>query len=186
MLIFKCSKCGQEASPGKNYDSSQYYKCSSCQSSNYVEIFPAIRNEVEKGERPEAAMNEESTCFKHSANIAVAACESCGVYMCRLCDLEIEGRHICPDCLKNKPPKLKTTTQKTFLYDNLVLHLTILPVCFWPSFIITAPCVLIMSIIYWNKVDTPYKRNHWRFILAFILGLIEVFIIAAVIISIFK
>ena len=185
MLIFKCSKCGQESSPGKNYDSSLFYKCSSCKSRNYVEIFPAVRNEIQKGERPEAAMNEESTCFKHSANIAVAACDTCGVYMCKLCDLEIEGRHLCPDCLKNKPPELKTTTQKTMLYDELALHLTVFPVLFYPAFVITAPTAVVMSILYWNKVNTPYKRNRWRFVVAFILGLLEIFAIAAFFINVF-
>lgn len=185
MLIFKCSKCGQESSPGKNYDSSLFYKCSSCKSRNYVELFPAVKNEIQKGERPEAALNEESTCFKHSANIAVAACDSCGVYMCKLCDLEIEDKHICPDCLKNKPPKLKTTTQKTLLYDELALHLTIVPFIFIYAFIITAPMAVVMSILYWNKVDTPYERSHWRFIVAFTLGLLEIFAIAAIIINIF-
>ena len=182
MLIFKCSKCGQESSPGKNYDSSLFYKCSSCKSRNYVEIFPAIRNEIQKGERPEAAMNEESTCFKHSTNIAVAACESCGVYMCKLCDLEIEGRHLCPDCLKNKPPELKTTTQKTILYDELALHLTTIPlIIFGYVLIITAPIAVVMSIVCWNKVNTPYKRSRWRFVVAFILGLIEISVIAVAI-----
>jgi DNA-directed RNA polymerase subunit RPC12/RpoP len=183
MLIYKCSKCGKESFPRENYNSDLFYKCS-CDSKNYVEVFPAILAKVAQGEKPEVALNEESTCFKHSENVAVAACDYCGVYMCNLCDLEIEGKHMCSECLKHKTEDFKTTRQKAFLYDELALHLTILPILFVYAFLITAPTALIMSITCFNKVDTPYKRGKWRFIVAFILGLIEVFAIAGIIISI--
>jgi hypothetical protein len=184
MLTFKCSKCGAESTPGENYDSSSFRKCS-CGSRSYSEVFPAIKNELQKGERPELALNEEATCFMHAANIAVAACDYCGVYMCKLCDLEIENHHICPNCLKEKPKKLKTATQKTFLYDDLAIHLTVLPFLFFSyAFLITAPMAVGICLFCRNKINTPYKRSRWRFNLALILGCLEVFGLAALIYSI--
>lgn len=183
MLIFKCSKCGQETTPGEKYDGSSFRKCL-CGSKSCYEVFPAIRNELQKGERPELALAEESTCFMHAANIAVAACDYCGVYMCKLCDLEIEDHHICPNCLKEKPKKLKTATRKTFLYDELALHLVIFPIILFYVFAITAPLAVGMSIVCWNKIHTPYKRSKWRFVLAIILGILEIFGIGAFIYAI--
>ena len=186
MFIYQCSKCGQESVPGENFDSSQFHLCSSCGTREYTEVFPAIRDEIQKGERPETALGEEATCFNHPNNVAVTSCESCGMYLCKLCDLEIEGRHLCSNCLANGPQKLKTTVQKTFLYDELALHLTLFPILFYLAFVIAAPAALVMSIVCWHKVETPYKRNRWRFVAAFILGLIEVFAIAGVVISLTK
>ena len=186
MFIYKCSKCGHENPQGRNAGSNQFHLCSSCGSREYTKVFPAIKNELKKGERPEAALGEEATCFNHPNNVAVASCESCGMYLCKLCDLEIEGAHLCPNCLTSGPQKLRTTVQKTFLYDDLALHLTIFPILFYLAFLVTAPSVPIMTIICWNKVKTPYKRNKWRFVVAFILGLAEVFIIAGILISVFK
>jgi hypothetical protein len=186
MFIYKCSKCGQESVPGEDFDSNRFHICSSCGSREYTEVFPAIRNEIQKGERPETALGEEATCFNHPNNVAVATCESCGMYLCKLCDLEIEGSHLCPDCLASGRKKLKTALQKTFLYDELALHLTILPILFIYAFVVTAPVALIISIVCWHKVKTPYKRNKWRFVVAFILGLAEVFAIAGIFIALAK
>jgi hypothetical protein len=37
-------------------------------------------------------------CAQHSGNAAVANCSRCGVFMCDLCRVQIDGRELCPAC----------------------------------------------------------------------------------------
>ncbi len=37
-------------------------------------------------------------CALHAGNAAVANCSRCGVFMCALCRVEIDGRELCPVC----------------------------------------------------------------------------------------
>jgi hypothetical protein len=37
-------------------------------------------------------------CAQHSGNAAVANCSRCGVFMCNLCRVQIDGRELCPAC----------------------------------------------------------------------------------------
>ncbi|HEY0782717.1 MAG TPA: hypothetical protein VGE98_09700 [Thermoanaerobaculia bacterium] len=37
-------------------------------------------------------------CARHAGNAAVAACQRCGVFMCALCRVDIDGQELCPDC----------------------------------------------------------------------------------------
>lgn len=41
----------------------------------------------------------DASCFFHAGKKAAVACETCGRFLCSLCDLEFGGRHICPPCL---------------------------------------------------------------------------------------
>ena len=184
MLSYICSKCGHENAPTNKINDFKLIKCPSCGNKNNVEIFPAILREIAKGEKPEIALSEEATCFNHPQHIAVSSCDHCGVYMCKLCDIEIEGKHVCSNCLEKPAGKLKTTKAKTFLADELALHLVTVPIIFVYAFFITSPAAVCMSIYYWNKVKTPYPRSKWRFVAAITLGLLETLGIIALIISI--
>ncbi|HYL06443.1 MAG TPA: hypothetical protein VE075_10410 [Thermoanaerobaculia bacterium] len=37
-------------------------------------------------------------CAQHAGNAAVANCSRCGVFMCGLCRVQIDGRELCPAC----------------------------------------------------------------------------------------
>lgn len=39
-----------------------------------------------------------SPCARHARNLAVAACQRCGQFMCALCRIDTEGKSYCPGC----------------------------------------------------------------------------------------
>lgn len=162
------------------------FKCPGCSSLNFAVVFPAASSGVEQGSRGELVVGEESSCFNHPEHAAVAACDECGIYLCALCDLEIEGRHLCPNCLNQGADKLTTVRDKSVLHDEIALSMAILPILIYFIMIVTAPACIIYSCVCWNKVKTPYPRNRWRFILAAILGVLEVVGIILIIVAIIQ
>jgi uncharacterized paraquat-inducible protein A len=45
---------------------------------------------------PEAA----GACANHPRNAAVTNCERCGIFICSLCELEVDGAKYCPACFE--------------------------------------------------------------------------------------
>lgn len=100
MISYKCPNCEWGKIKSNLYDSKGTFKCRSCKAVNYIEAFPALLSKVKKGERPGQVVSNESSCYTHQSNIAVSTCSHCGRYLCKLCDLELEGVHTCPECLE--------------------------------------------------------------------------------------
>ena len=46
----------------------------------------------------EAGPDGAVACAQHPGNAAVANCSRCGVFMCGLCRVHIDGRELCPAC----------------------------------------------------------------------------------------
>lgn len=57
---------------------------------------PEIRERV--GTIAEAGPEGAVPCARHAGNAAVGNCTRCGVFMCALCRIEIEGQELCPGC----------------------------------------------------------------------------------------
>ncbi len=190
MFEITCQNCRLPHQGDILPENSGIFKCLGCNSINYVTVFPAALRGIEKGERGEHVIGEEASCFKHPDHAAVVACDECGIYLCALCDLEIEGRHLCPDCLKNGKDNISTVRDKCVLHDDLALTLAVLPVLMgfflWFAVVVTAPAVVIYSCICWKKVNTPYPRNPWRFYVAIVIAALEIIAIALFIVSIAK
>jgi len=152
------------------------FQCGRCGNLQYTAVFPAVFQEAEKGNSPEKLLiDEHATCFFHSDKVASVLCDECGIFLCDLCDLFIDGKHFCPRCLKSNKGKIASLQNRTILYDSIMLLLALLPLLIIYLTIITAPVTIIGSIYFWNKVHTPYKRGKWRFILAIIISLVELF-----------
>jgi uncharacterized Zn finger protein (UPF0148 family) len=41
-----------------------------------------------------------AACAQHAGNAAVATCTRCGLFLCPLCAIEIDGRVLCPACFE--------------------------------------------------------------------------------------
>ncbi len=57
---------------------------------------PVLRERV--GRVAEAGPEGAVPCARHAGNAAVGNCSRCGVFMCNLCRIEIEGQELCPGC----------------------------------------------------------------------------------------
>ena len=80
------------------------------------------------------------------ATKAVIACESCGRFLCTLCDLEFGGRHICPNCLSagRKKGALGNYDHFRLSWSGVALTLAIVPAV---AFIGFAPFNLAFGLV---------------------------------------
>jgi hypothetical protein len=173
-----CTRCN-EPLPYELYNTSALAVCPSCGVSLQVDVFPALFREREQGQSGENIILEnESSCFFHPKKRAVVPCAECGRFLCALCDIEFNGRHLCPQCLEvgEKKRKMKSLVTQRVLYDDIALALAIFPVIFiWPT-LITAPMSLFIAIRHWRSPLSIIPRTKARFIIAIFLSGLQIFI----------
>ena len=108
---------------------------------------------------------------------AVIPCSACGRFLCALCDVEFNGRHLCPACLETgkRKRKIKNLENHRTLYDTTTLFLAILPMvfCFWVT-LLTAPMVLFLVIRYWKAPTSIVPRTKIRFVSAFVIASLQI------------
>jgi uncharacterized paraquat-inducible protein A len=134
-------------------------------------VFPAI-DHTHVGEAPAALQGETgASCFYHPQSRAAKVCEDCGRFLCALCDLEVDGRHICPRCFN----KVENTVEpRRVMYDSVALAMSTLPaLLFWPA-LIGAPWSLFIVFRRWNAPGSMVPRTKIRFILAALFALTEI------------
>jgi hypothetical protein len=159
------------------YNAPELRACPACGAKAQIDVFPAALRPPGPSSTGEAVMVDgEASCFYHPAKKAVLPCESCGRFLCAVCDVEINGQHLCPGCLASgkKKGKLKQLENRRTLYDSLALAVAVYPmVLVWPS-IIGAPITLYIAIRYWKAPSSVVPRTKWRFVLAIIIALLQI------------
>jgi hypothetical protein len=174
--MLACPRCDR-ALPEDFLNAAELRRCPACKTPVMVELFPALLAPRPVGQAGETLLVEgESSCFYHPAKRAVAACESCGRFLCALCDLDLNGQHLCPACLETgkRKGKLKQLDNRRTLYDSLALTLALAPLLIFYFTIITAPAVLYVVIRYWNAQRSIVGRGRWRLVVAAIIALAEI------------
>jgi hypothetical protein len=169
-----CSACS-EIIPEELYNSGLVH-CPHCQRFIQAEVFPALIRPavVHSGEE---RLEKEASCFFHDNKKAAISCGACGRFICSLCDIEFDGRHLCPSCLSSghKKHKFKNMENRRVLYDNIALSLAILPNIFFFITFLTAPAVFYFVIRYWKAPSSIIPRTKIRFIFAACLAFLQIF-----------
>jgi hypothetical protein len=177
-----CAACSWPV-PRDLWNREEGVRCRGCGNTVRVSAFPAI-DRTTAGEVPEALHAEtEAGCFYHPQSRAAKVCEECGRFLCALCDLEVEGRHICPRCFESglSAHKIETAEPRRIMYDSIALALATLPfVLIWPA-LIGAPWSLFIVLRRWNAPSSVVPRTKIRFILAALFALAEIGLVVFVI-----
>ncbi len=174
--MIKCTKC---ASPldADIYNKNQLSPCPNCGVPIRVDAFPALLQNVTPGENGERLiLDDDAGCYYHPDKKAVIACESCGRFLCALCDLEMHGRHLCAACLETgtKTKSIKTLETRRTLYDNMALHISIVSLLFWFFSFITAPVVIYLVVRHWRSQSSIMPRTKIRFMAAFLIAGLQI------------
>jgi hypothetical protein len=141
-----------------------------------VTVFPAIER-VPKGEQPDALQDPtEATCFYHPLSRAAVPCDDCGRFLCRLCELPADGRHLCPGCFQValQTGKLNEFDTKRTMYDSLALLLATLPALLIWIPVFTAPASLYFVFRHWKAPGSVVPRTRYRYYLAAVLAFLEI------------
>ncbi len=171
-----CPKCQTRLLDGV-FNTPTLQPCPNCATPILVEVFPAFFRPPAPLQTGEALMGEgEASCFYHPQKKAAVPCEGCGRFLCALCDVELNGQHLCPACLESgkKKGKIKNLQNERTLHDSIALTAAILPVLFWPLTFVTAPATIFWSIRHWNTPTSLIPRTKIRFVLAIIIAGLQI------------
>lgn len=159
-----CLKCNA-ALPLEFANVADFQECPSCKSLLKVEVFPALFRAPERGSIGDALVVEShASCFYHPQKQATIVCGACGRFVCSLCDVEVEGQHLCPPCLEtsHKQGRFKSLESRRVLHDTVALHLVILSFLLFYFSFITAPLALYWAIKH-RKTPTSIVRGGSKF-----------------------
>jgi len=171
-----CSRCGA-ALPELASGTSTLLQCSGCGAELALTVFPALNRAAAAGPAPQLVLEAgEAACFYHAEKRAVVPCETCGRFLCALCDVQLHGKHYCPACLesgRNKPGSIPLERGRT-RYDQIVWSLLILPVplCMLVA-PVTAAAAFVLSLWKWRAPPSLVANTRLRFILGMVMALIE-------------
>jgi len=174
-LAIQCGKCRAPV-PEELFNHADFAPCGQCATPLKAEVYPARYRAAPLAPIDAVVGEEEASCFFHPEKRAVLSCEACGRFICRLCDCEIRGQHLCPTCLESgrRKEKIENIETSRVLYDRIAFALAIYPVIFYPLMVITAPAALFVAIRYWNAPSSILPRTKIRFVIAIIAALVEI------------
>lgn len=98
----------------------------------------------------------------------------------------MHGQVWCPICIENSrrnPADAEFQTSRV-LYDSIALAVAgwpLLTIYFW---IFGAPIAIYVALRYWKRPSSIIPRTKWRFVLALLLGVIELGLLALFVFSI--
>jgi len=170
-----CSKC-EAPLPPELFNRPDFADCPSCGSPTQVRTFPAWDMKQAPQTAEDIGLADEAGCFFHPGKKAVVACDSCGRYLCKLCDIDFNGGHMCASCLEagKSKKKIKNLETHRVLYDNIALAVAILPLLIYFFTIVTAPIAFYMSVKYWKKPTSIIPRTKWRLVAAMIISGLQI------------
>lgn len=170
----ECPKC-KAALPEQPAAAAALEDCPSCSLKLRLLTFPALFRPVAGGSQGPAAVTEgEATCFHHDQKRAVSHCDECGKFLCQLCDVLVEDRHFCPQCVQAgmTKGKLRQLERGRARHDQVMLALAFLGVLFWMLPLLPL-AVLVMGVLKWKAPVSRVYRTHVRMGVAMVLAGVE-------------
>jgi hypothetical protein len=171
----RCGVCSWPLPP-ESWNPESAVACPGCGTRTQVFAFPALAR-VHVGAAPEAVgADTEASCFYHAQNRAESPCDECGRFLCRLCELDVDARRICPGCFSAgaRGRKIQEVDTRRTMYDSIALALATFPVLlFWPA-LVAAPMSLYFVIRHWNSPRSILPRTRIRFYLAALFATLEI------------
>lgn len=178
--IIQCSRCNTPL-PREHINASDVQPCPSCETPIEAHAFPALLRDPDAATAvTDPVMSGESSCFYHDHKKAVAACETCGRFICSLCRLDLHELMICPSCLQSGRVKGRMTNleHSRTLYDSIALLMAVFPlILFYPlalATIVTGPMAIFLSLRHWRKPTSVLGRTKIRFVAAIIIGGLQI------------
>jgi hypothetical protein len=159
--------------PGQVLNANSPVPCPSCGSLLRTDVFPAASRSIPRGRPGEPLPAEtQAGCYYHPHKKAVVPCSDCGRFLCALCDVAFNGRHLCPACFEKGKVKRKIRNLENHrtCYDTIALLVAAVSILVYWITIFTAPLVIYLIVRHWKTPSSIIPRTRIRFVLAFILA----------------
>lgn len=184
--MIPCPSCKTELVPPV-FNTGGLTSCPSCAAQLRADVYPAFKrpSQAEAGER--VLTDSEASCFAHPQKRAVRVCARCGRFMCGLCDIELNGEHLCPPCLDKGAAggKIQSLQNRRVCYDKVALYVALVSNLFYFFVPFAALAVLFLTLRYWNSPRSPVSRSRVRFVLAAGISLLQLAVIGLMVHSYF-
>jgi hypothetical protein len=174
--VLSCTKCISSLDK-EIINSDSLAACPSCNSLLRADVFPAVYRPLPRGHSGETLqISNVAGCFYHPGKKAVTPCSACGRFVCALCDVAIDGRHLCPACFEKGKSrrKIKSLEHHRTCYDTIALMVATVPILFYFITPFTAPLAIYLTVRHWNTPSGIIPRTKIRFIFAFILAGLQI------------
>lgn len=167
MAVVRCPKCKQPVPP-QQFNQEQLVRCKRCGYGLRVAAYPALL-QVTIGQAGRARQGEEeSSCFFHPAKVAAFACDSCGRFLCSLCEVTLGPKHLCPTCYEQRCLGQTGANNEYTHLDNVALLLSVIPT------LLTGLIAIFLVVRNWNRPMSALPRTRVRHVIALLLALIQV------------
>lgn len=93
-----CPACGKDV--GFDALSDGWQQCPHCTVEFEARVFHPPQRSARVLQLAQVGPEGASACANHARNAAVAACDRCGLFICSLCEIDIEGGKYCPSCFE--------------------------------------------------------------------------------------
>ncbi len=173
-LLF-CLNC-ETPLPESQWNTQKFEVCDNCHSEIQIDVFPSIFKPAEKGELGQESSNDEAECFYHPQKEATVICSVCGRFLCTLCDLDIDGAHICPSCLEKGEEKgsFESLENHFVRHDSLALALSFLSMLTIYFTLLLAPISIFWALKTWNRPKSIFPRTKVRAILTILFSILQI------------
>ena len=169
-----CLRCHHPL-PWNLFNTFRRERCPSCSRTVYAIAFPALLRPASQGSAAEVLLAGGAGCFFHPQKKAATVCDYCGRFLCHVCDIDINGEHLCSLCIEEGQNKkrIKNLEMRRTLYDDIALALALIPLLLFYITIITAPIALYLSIRHWKSPSSILPRTKIRFLFAILIAGLE-------------
>ena len=151
--------------------------CLSCKRPVEGLIFPAYYRPPALGKQAEILVAaEDAGCFYHPQSRAQVPCDICGRFLCALCDVELQGEHLCPACVNSgrKKKQIRNLDNERILYGGMASLIAFLPILLcWPLTMVTGPLSVSVAIYGWRKPQSLTGSGRGGSVVAIVFGLLQ-------------
>ena len=160
-------------------------RCPGCNAPLTIATFPAYRRTPVAGHAAERITGEgEAACFFHATRKAAVPCDDCGRFLCALCDIPVDGRHLCPTCIDtaHKSGTVRSLERSRTRWDAMVWYaniglLTVIGIPFVTLFNI------LITIFRWRAADSRVAHVRRRMVLGTLVSVVFFLGLAALILT---
>lgn len=162
-------------------------KCRWCAKSFEVIRFDPPAPAVSVPLHPALNPGDSAPCVNHAGNVAIAACQRCGQFMCALCRIEAEQKSYCPSCFDRMTADgtLQGAQLRFPNYGGWAATCIIAGILLWFASPILAPLGLVFSIMGIRSAHTRGETEllfglYMRAVICLFQVLLVVFVIVGV------
>lgn len=169
-----CPACNRDVDFESMRDGEQ--SCPHCHAAFEAFVFHPPQRSARVLQVSQTGPQGASSCANHPRNAAVANCERCGLFICSLCELDVDGGKYCPACFERLSSEGTLDGTKTKFRDYGQMSNAIALIGFFFSMFLGLPAGLA-SIYYGIKRlrnKTESTAPAWAVVLCMCIALAEI------------